>query len=101
MGLTARDRDQAVLHGVDEHVDPGSDERGARRVGYGFLRLGKIAQAFAHDGFVDHTIEIGGHSAVFAGKGKESSPIELRRVEEGDEFVVVGLGLALEAADER
>ena len=47
-----------------------------------------------------HAVEVGGVGAVLPGVGEEPAPVELGGVDEGEQLVVVGLGLARVADDE-
>ena len=78
-----------------------ADEGVALGRGDGVLQLGALAQALEGE-LGRHLVgQPGGVGAVLVGEGEEAGPVELGRVEELEQQVVVALGLARVAEDER
>src|SRR4051794_29664109 len=86
---------------VDQHLDPAVDEAGARGGGDPVLALAQLEEPFLDEPGVDPAVERGGQRAVLRREGEEAGPVEPRLVEEGQEEVVVVLGLPRVADDER
>ena len=79
-------------------VDPISASR--RRGGDVVLQLAQLGQPLAHQPGVDRTVEVGGVRAVLAAVREEAAPVELGLLDEVEQLVVVGFGLAGIADDE-
>ncbi len=86
---------------VDEDLARLTDERVALGGGDGVLQLGALAQPLEGKAGRDLVGQAGGVGAVLPREGEEAGPVELGRGEELEEQVVVALGLAGVAEDER
>ena len=91
----------SLAHGVDQDLDHITDEPVPPLGGDRVLELGTLAQAFGHQLLGDLIGEVGGERAVLAAEGEEPHPVQLGLAQPGQELVVVGLGLARIADDER
>ena len=89
----ARRVDQDLAHLADQCVTPGG--------GDGVLHLGALAEPLERQLGRHLVVRPGGMRAVLVGEGEEAGPVELRRLEELEEEVVVALGLARVPEDER
>ena len=58
------------------------------------LQLAQLGEALVHQLRIDGAVEVGGIRAVFAAVAEETAPVELRLLDEIEQLVVVGLGLA-------
>ncbi len=86
---------------VDEHRAHLTDEAVAGGGGDGVLHLGALAQTLEGQLGGDLVSEVGGVGARLVREGEEAGPVELCLLEELKEQVVVALGLARVAEDER
>ena len=91
----------AVFEPVDEHLDRLVDQRGARRGGERLLNLRELAQALVDERRFRSARQRFRGRSLFAREREEAGPVEARGREEGEQLVVVALGLAGEADDER
>jgi hypothetical protein len=80
--------------GVDQHLDRRADQGITTRCGDLVLQLAQFGEPLAHQGGIDAAVEVGGIGAVLAAVGEEAAPVELRLLDEVEELVVVGFGLA-------
>ena len=64
------------------------------------LQLGQLAEALGHQPGRHLAVEVGRVRAVLAAVGEEAAPVELGRLDEAQQLVVVALGLARVADDE-
>ena len=81
--------------GVHEHFDLGADQIVTSGGGDGVLALAQLGQPLvARAAAATDAVEVGGVGAVLARVGEEPAPVELGVVDEGEQLVVVGLGLA-------
>ena len=93
--------DRAAATGrVDEHPADRTDEVVALGGGDGVLELGALAEPLERELRRHLLVQPGGVGAVLGGEGEEAGPVELRRLEELEQQVVVLLGLARVAEDE-
>src|SRR6516225_8893177 len=85
---------------VDQHVDGGADEGVAPRRGDDVLALAQLGQPLSGQDGIDLVVEGGGVRTVLFAVDEEAAPVESGVLHEGEEGVVVGLGLARVADDE-
>ena len=97
----AADERAVVVDGVDEHVDLVAHEGVARGAGDRLLHRLALAQPLERELRVDRVGEVGRGRAVLGREREEPGPVELGRLEERQQLVVLALGLAGEADDER
>ncbi len=79
---------------VDEHRHGRADQRVATVCGDVVLQLAQFGESLVHQLRIDGAVEVGGVGAVLAAVGEEPAPVELRLLDEVEQLVVVGLGLA-------
>ena len=91
----------AFTRGVHQHLDPGADQLVAPAGGDGVLQLGALAEPLGHQRVGDLVVELGGVGADLVAEREEAHPVELGLVDPLEEAVMVRLGLARVADDER
>ncbi len=91
----------AAVDVVDEHLDLTTDERIARGAGDRLLHRFALAQPFQHDLLVDRVGEARRGRSIFRREGEEAGPVERRRLEEREQFIVLAFTFTREAHDER
>ena len=79
---------------VDEHLDPATDELVAPAGGDRVLDLGQLGEPLGDQLLRHLAVEAGRVRPVLATEGEEPAPVELGRLDEAQQLVVVALGLA-------